>query len=213
MNLGEAIALVQQGLGFRTDLADQIEDALAAAQEEFEGANRTLPKFLIQEDQTLNVLAATQNITLPTGFIKEVEDEGPNYAGTDSRVYLRKLTKREAEEYYFDAEPGQPEAYVIRNSVLRVYPEPDTAYTLTWSYYKKETFPGTTSGTNQWFERWPRLLVGRAGLELARDTRQTGVGSPYERFSELFTIWNTKWMASIAAEEDANMPRAMGLNN
>lgn len=213
MDLDGAVALVRQGLGFRTDLEDQIIAALQAAQIELEGDNRSLPEFLKQEDDTLSITASTQAVALPTGFIREFEEEGPNYAGTDGQVYLVKKTKLEADTYYFNFDPGAPRAYVMRKNELLIYPVPDLAYTLTWSWYKSETFPASGGETNLWFTTWPWLLVARAGMELAEDTRAVGAGSPFERFSRLWTTWNTKWMATLASKDDANMPRAMGLNN
>ncbi len=210
MDLTTAVAQMQQILGFRTDLVTECEAALASVQREMEGANRTLPNFLKIEDEAISILASTQNVTLPTLFLREVEGEGPNYAGDLGQVYLRKITKSEADSYYFDTDPGPPAAYVRRNTVLRFYPVPDIAYTLYWSYYASSAFPATDTETNLWLTNWPELLIGKAAMQVAADIQNQVA---YGRAKELYDLWNTKWISYIAADEDANMPRAMGLNN
>lgn len=210
MDLITAVSQMQQILGFRTDLVENCKTALASVQREMEGSNRTLPNFLILEDQAISILAAAQDVALPDLFLREVEGEGPNYTGDLGYVYLRKLTKSEAKSFYFDTDPGPPAAYVRTNTTLRFYPVPDIAYTVYWDYYASSAFPETNTETNLWLTNWPELLIGKATMQIAADIQNQVA---YGRAKELYELWNTKWMAYLAADEDANMPRAMGLNN
>lgn len=204
-----AVSRIQRGLGFRTDLEDECISALQEAQREFERA-RTLPWFLVEEDQTLSVTSGTQTVALPDGFLMEVEDDGLHYTSTDAGlVYLTKRPFDEAKLYYRDTDAGEPLSYSLRKASLYVFPEPDTNYTLTWSYFKAADVL-TSDVENAWLENVPELLIAKAGLILAMDLENA---DSTKKFAAMFETWNNWLVREIARRESEAMPRRMGANH
>jgi hypothetical protein len=75
MILDQAIAEVQQIIGWRSDKATQIQNALQYAQTEREKPNRTYPWFLRKTNDSAIVTVANQNqYSIPGDFIEETEE-------------------------------------------------------------------------------------------------------------------------------------------
>jgi hypothetical protein len=214
MDRDTAVIRIRRGLSFRsTDRNDEIIDALKEAQRELEGA-KTLPWFMIEEDATLSLLADASTVSIPDGFIKEVEDEGIRYTDDDGDVHF--LTKKpfdEAKTFYARATSTEiaqgPVAYSLRKSTIYFWPSPVTsAFTFTWSYFKAATLL-TTNVENVWLANVPDLLIGRAGMIIAHDLRDVDAKTG---FTDMYKFWRAWLDARIAEREDAGMPRAMGRN-
>src|SRR5688572_18012393 len=80
-----AVQRINDGLGFRADghsLESKIILRLQEAQRELE-KGKTLPKFLILEDQTLTLLAGDHTIALPSNFIREDDENRIHYTPPD----------------------------------------------------------------------------------------------------------------------------------
>jgi hypothetical protein len=204
----EAISRIQQGLGFRTDLEDEILLALEEAQREFE-IGVTLPWFLVQEDQTILTVPATRGIDFPTGFLRLVEDEGPYYDSADEGIsYLAIRPYDEALKYYEEFDSGAPRALAIRKASFAVFPLPDIEYSITLSYYRSCTCLDTNTETG-WLLYFPDMLLNRAGMLVAENLEHS---VSYEKFERKYTFWRQKYLTEIAARENQNMPRMMGVN-
>lgn len=209
-----AVARIQRGLGFRTDQNDNIVLALREAKRLLE-RGRTLPKFLLQEDQTLSILAGDADVSMPDGFIREKEGEGPHYisAETGKPVFLEKVTLEEGLLRFSTVDAGRPVAYTIRKNSLKFYPERDIAYDLTWSYYKQSVSLATNVSNNEWLDEEngsPEALYGKAGMAVALDMRNK---TAYDLFKELFLEgWQTAFAEGIE-DEDTNDPIIVGGRN
>src|SRR5688572_16033869 len=144
----EAVTRIKEGLGFLsgTHHDARILARLNEAKRDFEHG-KTLPRFLLQEDQTLALAAGARTIALPSGFIRVHDDEKPHYLPSDSTVPLFLIRKSftDASLAYQRYEEGSvittpneapPEIYVIRKSVIDFMVIADAAYTIYWSYYK-----------------------------------------------------------------------------
>lgn len=226
MTRDQAVAQIQQTLGWRSDKATEIVAALQFAQAEREKPGKTLPWWLVAQDQTLSVVISTQETTLPTGFIKERETRDGNLryrpSATGRTYFLEKMDFMYAEKYFFgdwrnasdeDASaddslsPGIPRAYVLRNTTVRIYPVPDAAYSLKWDFYKNDDTLSSGSTENKWLANAPWVLIGDAGMKLAADLRdQTALGI----FSTIRTQFQSELMNSIIEREEAGRSRSMG---
>lgn len=210
-----AVSIIQRGLGFRSDLSDEIISALQQAQRVFE-LGRSLPWFLKLEDQSFAVTSGSADIALPTSFLREVEGETFHYtdANTSDRVFLEKFTDLNLLKSSLDTsdtDPGKPLAYYLRKTTVAIYPERDTSYTLTWSYYKAADIL-STDVENAWLQYAPDALIGRAGMLIAEDIGLSDPGMQ-ARFNKFKSLYETGWSALFSEDvlrEEANYPRHMG---
>ena len=187
MNRAAAITRVKRGLGFRSDLDDEIASALQEAQRLLE-RGRTLPYFLLQESQNFAVTSGSAEISLPTGFLREKEDERFYYSNSDDElIFLEKLAFDIIKGRFPDTvEDGAPLAYCIRKSTVLIKPDRDTSYTLIWSYYKAADAL-TSNIENAWLEEEygaPEVLIGKAGMILSEDL---GDAIALGRFTKMFS--------------------------
>jgi hypothetical protein len=208
MDRDTAVQRIQQKLGFRSDLVTPIQNALNDAQRERENA-QSLPWFLLQEDQTFTitpaspVVATPQQYNLPTGFIKEADDEDGNLRYQKStpgpQVFLRKMDYKQAEIFFFarrqvwydtnieiiqsedtNFTAGVPIAYVLRETQVRIYPGPDQTYNLLWSFYVHDQPLNGSNVTSQWLNFAPWLIIGEAGMLIAADVRDTDAFAAFQ---------------------------------
>lgn len=214
MTRDEAVTIIKQGLAFRTSNTNEIITALQKAQADLQRPNVTLPWFLREEDATISVVASTQSYSLPTGFIREDEDEGLRYPHptTGRPIFLTKKPFDEA--YYFytnevETEADQPLAYSIRKSAFYLWPVPDTTYTITYTYFKEATAL-TANVENVWLANIPYLLIAMAGRYMSEDLHYD---QGMQKFAKREMEERNRLAGMIAAREEANMPRAMGRNH
>jgi len=210
MNRSAAVDRIKEGLEFRTGTGQDavIVSRLQEAQRHLE-LGRTLPRFLIEESATLTVTAGTGEIALPTGFIREVDDEGFHYFDTleDEWVYLEKMGFNEARSRFMEVDASRPRAYVLRKAGVLFYPERDVDYDLTWSYYKAADLLEADSTENVWLLHNPDVLIGYAGWKMAQDLVNAKAA---ERFERLYNIAWTGGFAHDLERERENDPIYMG---
>lgn len=224
-----AVAQVQQGLGFRSDRATEIISALNFAMNEREQPGKTLPWFMVAEDQTVTALATNQAISLPAGFVKERESRDGNLryrsATAGSRTFfLQKGDIQSLDRYFFGdwqnnwdtnaqstanaLTPGMPRAYALRGATIKVYPVPDVDYGLTWDFYKNsDPITLATSATHPWLLNSPWVLVSDAGLKLAADIQNQAAMT---KFATMALMASQTLMGSIVERELAGRPLRMG---
>lgn len=176
MNRGQAIDRINQGLGFRTSLRSTIANALMDAQVLLE-AEEYLPKFLVVNQQSLVTIADTETVALPTGFLREAEDDGPLWyldadnglheLHKDDMAYLRTVFIGSGDV----ATTGAPRMYALGASNLHIFPRPDAIYNLRFSFYKAEPILDSDGIENKWLQYAHDIMIGMAGKELAADLR------------------------------------------
>lgn len=208
MDRDTAVARIQEKTGFRSDRVAEITNALQEAQDELE-KGQTLPWFLLQEDQIFTItppvtpVATPLEVTLPSGFIKESDDQEGNLRWPQTTpgpsVFVQKMDLKEAETFFFAqrrvwwddgvqvVQPaantlvaGVPTVYVLRKATIRVYPGPDKVYNLLWNYYTHDSRLDASNVTNQWLTYAPQLLLGRAGIMFASSVRDSDAVSYFQ---------------------------------
>jgi len=209
-----AVARINQGIGFRAAgnaLEANIILMLQEAQRDLE-KGKTLPKFLLQEEQPLILLEGSPAVNLPTGFLRLGDDLGIvayGYGGVTTR--LRPLIYIDLIDAYWasdDVVPGLPVAYSIRkdNIVFSSYADQD--YTFYWDYYKAAD-PLTSDIENAWLANAPEWLIGEAGWRLAMDL---GNADAVLKFDQMRKAGNRAIIGEEIAGELAAGPYRMGAN-
>ncbi len=215
MDRSAAVARINEGLGFRSSgnaLESAIVLRLQEAQRNLE-RGKTLPKFLLQENQTLTLTAGAHTVAKPTGFLRESDENRLHYfvSGSDQPIFL-------ARRFYDDALlaqlnqddmlPKAPSVYVMRQQTLDFITIADTTYTLRWDYYKAADLL-TTDIENEWLAHAPEWLIGEAGFRIARSTRNA---TAVELFNEMRTAARAAIFGEDIAAELASGPLQMGGN-
>ncbi len=217
MTRDEAVAEVQTGLGFRTDLDTLIVTRMQQVQVLLE-RGRTLPWFLLEEEATVSVAAAANDAPLPTGFIRETEYKtgGLRYVSDEGKpVFLQKVPYDESllalwrEDAATSSAPKFPSLYALRTSKFVVYPAPTAALTLYLDYFKAGTVLDSDI-TNVWLTNAPYLVIGNTGASVARTLKNT---SAFEEFSaQAQTAWSSV-LAENVQRQAANRRYVLGRNS
>ena len=172
MTRDEIISLVQ-GRMTRTDNTAYAVLEIQAAQRELE-QGPYLPWFLAYVKTDLYTIAQIDTLAVPTGFIRELDEEGSGLwridettdPSTDTR--LRKYVSHgDMIDGYKGEDYNVPEAYSLIDGYYRFRPKPDAAYRLGALFYKADTVL-TSDGTNLWTTNAPDLLAARLGMLLTR---------------------------------------------
>lgn len=210
MNRTAAVALIEQGLGFRSGDEAKIVVALQQAQRLLE-KGKTLPEFLRVNDEALVIPVGANLIPLPDRFIRVADDNEPYYVSlTASRVSLERVD-RNTSLTFLGADAGYPKAYRIEagSPYIYVYPNRDVEYTAVWSYYRGGEILDTDI-ENVWLEHNPEILIGKAGMLIAEDLVAEG---PYAKFQKMH---QEAWASGFAHDEldrEADAPLYMGEYN
>ncbi len=108
---------------------------------------------------TASTVADTAYIALPTDFIDlvhmKVELNGSNYQ-------MYSCDFEEIEDMDTGTYTGQPSQYAIYDQQFRLYPVPDTVYTLTLAYIKELGSLSADTDTNAWMTTGEELIRQRA---------------------------------------------------
>ncbi len=227
MDRTAAVARILREVGFRpagTPLDDMIISCLQEAQRDLE-KGKTLPRFLLVQDQTLTLAAGDSTVDLPDSFLRESDETRIRFFsdGSDVPIYLQR-------KYYIDAsqanlhgsadavttnDPVAPSVYVVRIGKtyrrLDFITTADVEYTLYWDYYEAATVLATDV-ENEWLAdgAGAMWLIGEAGIRVASPLRDTNAVS-------VFTSLRDKGRAAVFGEdlvsETASGPLIMGANN
>lgn len=207
----QAVARIQEGLDFANRQASVIEARLNEAQRDLE-QGKTLPRFLLQESQTLTLLSGTSAVALPTGFLRFFDDELPHFIdSTTERPKFISIVRSYAEALNanFSEESEVPKVAVLRNTVLDFINEVSQTYTLTWSYYKAADPVVNDGSTNAWLINAPNWLVGEAGYRIAKNIRDAQAA---QDFAEMAQKGRAACFGEIIASEEAAGGVSMGEN-
>lgn len=171
----EAVARIQQKLGFRSDRSAEIVTALQDAQIRAELA-AFLPWFLITEIASATTTSGEERCPVPDDFIREYEDEALwyfNSGASDPEDQWTELGKENLDFLRTEGSfggSGPPQAYSLDGLNFRIFPTPDAAYPLRLVYYARDTVLSTNI-ENNWLKYYPFWLIGDAGMDIAQDLR------------------------------------------
>lgn len=211
MTRDEAVAEMQEILGFRDDLTSTCERALRRAQRIIE-RGKTLPLFMQAPGGNFVTVAGAQTVVLPTGFLREVDGHPTYNIGSDGTVH--QLVKRNVGDAYaayeFDQMPltvtGRPEVYALAKTNIRLYPTPDAAYTFIFPHYRAADILNSNI-ENTWLANVPEYLIGKAGTYVAQTARLPG---PLELFRQMEAEGRDAMLRDEIAREEANLYTAIG---
>lgn len=205
MTRDEAVAIIHQQMGFRSDLSSVIVTHMKLAQQQLE-LEPAKPWFLLTETLSTETEEGQPKVLMPSGSIAMLEefDNGALYyvpdSGDDEGKNL-KLGKFEYDvlvENYKDTDPGYPVAYALRGKYFHIFPTPDDIYTLKILIYANDTILDSNV-ENNWLKYAPLVLIGKTLKMIAtapRDQVAKTTGQEWEREGRL---------ALIAAEETRDL--------
>ena len=190
MTRSQAVALIQQQLGFRSDLSSEIVTNLQYAQTLLE-SGPTKPWFLISEDSYTDTESGESRVPVPTDFLQETDQAVLRYVPddlTDGEVDLKKddfdvLRKNYLDEDTGTIAEGAPESYALVGDYFRIFPTPDDAYRLRMIYYKQDTVL-SSDVENGWLKWAPFLLIGKAGGMIASALRDPAAVGTFQRWEQ-----------------------------
>lgn len=220
MNRTAAVARILEEIGFRpagTSLDTTIINRLKEAQRDLEHG-KTLPRFLLQQDQTLSLVAGDHSVALPPGFLRDTDDGIRFYTVPGgkpqflSRVYYKDGI--EASWYVSETDPDTPartmapKRYVIRNATIDFITVANANYTLYWDYYKADAVLDSDD-ENLWLANASDWLIGEAG------SRLTAIGNSQamNAFAALKQSGRAAVFGDDLALETGGGPLVMGSNN
>lgn len=204
-----AVQRIQQGLGFSATLADSIVLRMQEEQRDLE-RGKTLPDFLLVEDAPLSLAAHTTSVSLPTNFLRRsnqvIRYTVPGGATLGATVPWREYDA--AFEAYGASDAGGPSAAVLRNTSILFLPASDRAYTLTWTYYRKDDKLDADI-ENLWLANAPELIIGGAGLRIAKDKRDANA---IALFGDMYKQARSTWFGETIVQESEDGPMLLGSN-
>lgn len=204
MTRDEAVAQIQEGLGFTSEHSDRIIRRLVQAQNELE-TGKTLPRFLLEEDFPIELVEGTRETAYPDGFLRE-SDEGYMYA-SDLEHLVRVPDMNTGLSLLFEVIDSEtintvqrPRFYMMRSQSIWFFTPADQTYTLSWTFYKAGDSL-LTSQTNVWLddEAGARWLMGEAGYWMARTLRDA---EAVALFDDMRKQARAAVLSEILAEED-----------
>ena len=173
-----------------------------------------LPWFLSTKDTSLSTAATVRTVTLPSSFLFEDEDEGFLITDSDGKKReIRKASYQDAAlaDYLTNDEDGAstgvPEQYSIHAQTLYLFPTPDKVYTLELNYYATDTTLSTDAIENDWLLYASDVLIARAGLQIARFTRDMDA---IQLFSPDLATAVRRMMDQSTARREANRVERLG---
>lgn len=188
----EAVARVKQGLGFKTNLDNEIVTAFQQLQNDLENSSE-LPFFLRKQYSAFNTVALDPTLPVPADFIREWDEDILSTVTTDGTTTFTQPIVRYDEGYARLRWPtGEfpagdvPVAYSRIYRTFRFYPTPDAIYGLNGSYYAKDA-PLTTNIENLWMKELPHILIARAGMQLAQGLRDKDALASFGMMNDIYT--------------------------
>lgn len=203
MTRDEAISEVQRVLGYRSDKVAEIQSLLLYQQAEMERQS-DLPWFLRTELDTIVSIANNPNIAVPTGFLKEWQEDPlalKVWNNSNTAQIWRELAKdspnflRTTLQEVSDTATGIPVAYSRVGDNFVLFPTPNAIFTFRMTYYKEDAVLSTNI-ENKWLKHLPYLLIGRCGLRVSgamrdKDAMQS-FGLMVQESMARINTWNTE---------------------
>ena len=172
MTRDEGVAIIQQQLGFRSDLSTVIVTNMKLAQTQLE-AGPTKPWFLIKERLTKRTTTDEQRVAVPEDMLYLVPQAAIQYVPDDDQDgAILTLVKGDMDNLltqYVDPAlatgellTGTPEAYAQQGSYFWIFPVPDDQYLLRIGIFEPDDLL-TSNVENGWLKWSPYTLLGKAG--------------------------------------------------
>jgi hypothetical protein len=220
----DAVKRINDALGFRPvghSLTDVIIARLIEAQRDLEHG-KTLPKFLLVEDEDLILPAGAHSVPLPTAFLRIDDDNLPHHVvpPLTSPIFLQQMRYSDAVKRIAFGGGGtasdflrnSPRFFVIRKATIDFVVVASTTFTFKWNYYKG-AMTLESNVTNFWLNEAtgaPEWLIGEAGYRTAMDLRDKDAMGI---FDDLRNRGRASYLAHQFAEEESGGPFVMGANN
>lgn len=221
----DAVKRVNDALGFRPvghSLTDTIILRMMEAQRDLE-RGKTLPRFLLLEDQLLLIPAGQHSVALPEGFLRLDDDNLPHFfipGNPVSPIYLQKMNYSDAVKRISFGFGGQPVAFVTmrnppfvlrRDSIDLIVPT-QSNLTLIWNYYVKGQSLASNI-ENSWLKEdsgAPEWLIGETGYRIAMDLRDKDAMG---LFDDMRQRARAAAFGDQLAEDESAGPFVMGAKN
>ncbi len=208
MTRDEAVSIIEDRLGQRgTTFDTQIITEMKAMQVQLERMP-TLPWFLLYHDTSLVMVAETQTVTVPSGFLLEDDYSYMYVIDTDASSTTKRCVKGTYDELKGSSYFGTnklPERFALQKKELYFFPTPDAAYSIDWFYYAADTVL-STNVTNEWLTEAPELLISKTGLKIARYLRNVDLIALFkEDYNEALALMWAQDEARRQAALDAYM--------
>lgn len=199
MTRDEAVTIIGDRLGQRTNLTTQIQNELKLAQIRLERSPE-LPWFLLVDSSGFTTGTTAGSTNLPTGFLREHEDENMLVQDTATGEWteVEKIFGADGKIKEISAAASKPQFYTLFETTLRFWPDPDKDYNLYWPYYKADAVL-TTNVENKWLKYHPDVLICSAGIQISRFLRDQGAISMFG--SDLSLALATMRQETVARRE------------
>lgn len=209
MTRAEAIALIQQTMGFRTDLAVRSGAMIDQAQRYLERnwPHRPLPWFMLTERSLTSTKAEEERVEVPDDFVEEFEEDGlwlqletggERLLGKYDADDLRKSTQ---ERYAYGTltqdTDDSPLNYALTGKYFRLFPKPLDVKQVKLIYYATLPLTVDDEDENDWLKHAPYALIGFGGERLAAAARDKDALGMFMQWKE----------AGIMALANANIER------
>lgn len=200
MNLGDAVTTIAKRLGNRTDLNTRIKAEMVLAQAELEAA-RTLPWFLLDAENYVDLAADTERVSLPAGFIREYENGALWVEDTTDSTYtkLQKVALDDLRSVVSYEEDKVPAYYALAGRYFYLAPKPEAVTRLRLMFYGAADALTLDADTNAWLTYTPELLIAKTGMRMAQ----------YLRSPELAAMFQAQYAEAAQAMEHADVARDM----
>lgn len=168
-----------------------------------------LPEFLIRYDQTIALIAGNRQFAMPTGFLRELDEDETLWILDDQGAYhpMTKVGWDDA-EFTRDATGDFPLKYVSRGGFGYTLPAPTVNRTLKMDCYVADDAPTDTSATNLWLTHASDILVGGAGAIVnalyVKDLEAAGF------FAAMESRGRQRLLNDATAAQEAGRARRMG---
>ncbi len=197
----EAIAIIQEQLGFRSDLTSTIITTMKLAQDQLE-ISPTLPWFLLSERSFIFTTPDEQRVPVPLKFLQEYEESALIFVKDADEEFI--LGKRDLDELFKkfpaglpedDNQTREPKFYALRGTYFIIFPVPDQQYALWMTYYKQADVLDTNI-TNGWLTNAPYLLIGKTGSMLPSSLKT-------DKMQAQFQAWENEGRLTLHGREES----------
>lgn len=129
----------------------------------------TLPWFLVQSDLPLSVSAGVETVTVPTGFLREVESDnggGLWLLTTDSEWIEIPKDDLAIIRAKWPSGTARPIRYALSNETLFLRPIADVGYSLRMNAYIEDDILSSNI-ENKWLKHAPEIVIAMTTAKIA----------------------------------------------
>lgn len=213
MTGAELLDLLMGRLGGRSEAdlrATCLLEAKMVQQTELE-QGAFLPWFLIDRSQTGTIAVATRELSQPTGFIRELEEEDAIVYTNDDSVE-KEIVKKGYNElrnwFGLDATGEVPQNYSISGTKFLIFPLLTVARSCRFRCYIGDTVINDDATETNWTKYAPDLLLAHTGYNVA--TKHLAWPEKAAEFADEKVKAMSRLIASHTAREEASRDRNMG---